>query len=162
MVTTIDPIHNIDWTALGPLHDQMLSDIILKDNELRLVFDIELYADDFTDPGVYEKYKDYHTCTLTIAIRDARDCYGDFFGAIRQDGTFDGCYMGLSAAVDVLQKRQMAEFLSLSVGDPETVIHMGVDFDHRPLVSWHVPRRIRKSCSMDICLIASSITCEWQ
>lgn len=49
------------------LHDQLLTDVSYENGVLKLTFgEYEIFREDYSNETYYERYKDYHACTLEI------------------------------------------------------------------------------------------------
>lgn len=52
------------------LHDQVLTDVSYSSDFLRLEFgEYKIFREDYSEDSYFERYKDYHACTVEIKVR---------------------------------------------------------------------------------------------
>ena len=155
--TVILPEHMTGTLPLGPLHDQTLRTVTLTDETLTLVFASELYPEDLTDPSVYERYKGYRTCTLSVLLVPDGDSYCQMETAISLRGRYHGLYLALRDAVPLLRQANAVRFLYAYPAMGALVIELDVCFPDGDAC-----RPYWKYVSGRLTLSAARLTCEWQ
>lgn len=155
--TVILPEHMTGTLPLGPLHDQTLRSVTLTDETLTLVFANELYPEDLTDPSVYERYKGYRTCTLSVLLVPDGDSYCQMETAISLRGRYHGLYLALRDAVPLLRQANAVRFLYAYPAMGALVIELDVCFPDGDAC-----RPYWKYVSGRLTLSVARLTCEWQ
>ena len=155
---TVFPLeHAADTLPLGLLHDQTLRSVTLTDETLTLVFASELYPEDLTDPSVYERYRDFRACTLSVSLLPDGDSYCQMETAVSLRGRYRGLYLALRDAVPLLRQANAVRFLYAYPAMGALVIELDVCFPDGDAC-----RPYWKYVSGRLTLSAARLTCEWQ
>ena len=127
---TVFDMSTIDY-PYGVLHDQKLSSVKIEDNKFIFTFDIELFKDNYYDEEVYEKYKSYKHCDMTVEMNDEPFNYFELVSSINSKGKFKGLSLNRENFVDVINNATSTTFVLCSATYGEFKIELSVYFDKR-------------------------------
>lgn len=96
----------------GVLHDQKLKSVRNEDNKFIFTFDIEVFKEDYYDEEIYEKYKNYKHCDMTVEMNEEPFNYFELVSSINNKGEFKGLSLNRENFVDVINNATSSSFVS--------------------------------------------------
>lgn len=142
--------------SLGPLHDQLLKEVKLIGNELVFTFDIKLYKDDYLDE-IYEKYKDFKFCDLTIRITDLELSNANLYSCLDKKNRFAGIELDINEFCQISKIANYIQFGYCYTNSNAVKVDLFCDFYDAKGKN----RKYKKYSSIDMTLIAEKVSCKW-
>lgn len=136
----------------GVLHDQKLRSVKNEDNKFIFTFDIELFKNDY-DEEVYDKYKSYKHCDMTVEMNDEPFNYFELVSSLNGKGKFKGLSLNRESFVEVIKNATSATFVLCSATYGEFKIELSVFFDNKGKYKTY-----NKYCVFQITLDAKKVT----
>ena len=123
---TVFDMANINY-PYGVLHDQKLKSVRNEDNKFIFTFDIEVF-DDY-DEEIFEKYKNYKRCDMTVEMNNEPFNYFELISSINNKGKFKGLSLNRENFVDVINNATSSSFVSCSATYGEFKIELCVYYN---------------------------------
>lgn len=143
--------------SFGPLHDQLLKDVKLVGDELIFTYDIELYKDDFLNVEIYNNYKDFKFCDLSVKISDL-DCSSvSLFTSLNKKNHFKGVEISIDEFCKLTKIANYIQYGYCYISSNAVKLELFCSFyDAKGKY-----KKYKKYSSMDMTLYAEKVSCKW-